>query len=183
MRIVGVTRDSSGQEPRPVVFVGPYEHHSNDLLWRESCADVVCIGEDPAGRIDLAQLERELVRHADRPLRIGSFSAASNVTGLRTDVDTVSELLHRNGALACWDYAAAAPHVDIAVRGPVGRPHAYRDAVFLSPHKFPGGPGTPGVLIVRRQLVRNAVPTVPGGGTISYVHATGQHYLADPTHR
>jgi selenocysteine lyase/cysteine desulfurase len=169
---------------RPVVFVGPYEHHSNELPWRESVADVVRVPEDPAGRIDAAVLEQELARHARRPLRIGSFSAASNVTGVLSDTDRVSELLHRHGALACWDYAAAGPHLEIAMRRRRRRhPLAYKDAVFLSPHKFPGGPGTPGVLVVRRELVRNPVPTVPGGGTISYVHAAGQHYLADPSYR
>ncbi|HXM58812.1 MAG TPA: aminotransferase class V-fold PLP-dependent enzyme [Candidatus Dormibacteraeota bacterium] len=170
-------------ELRPVVFVGPYEHHSNELPWRESVADVVAIGEDRRGRIDLVHLERELVRHAGRPLRIGSFSAASNVTGRISDADAVSELLHRHGALACWDYAAAAPHLEVRMRAPAGRPLAGKDAVFLSPHKFPGGPGTPGVLVVRRDLVRDPVPTVPGGGTISYVHAAAQHYLPDASHR
>jgi selenocysteine lyase/cysteine desulfurase len=169
---------------RPVVFVGPYEHHSNELPWRESVADVVPIAEDSRGRIDTAHLERELIRYADRPLRIGSFSAASNVTGRISDSDTITELLHRHGALACWDYAAAGPHLPIRMRpAPGAGPLTRKDAVFLSPHKFPGGPGTPGVLVVRRDLVRNPVPTVPGGGTISYVHAAGQHYLADPAGR
>jgi selenocysteine lyase/cysteine desulfurase len=86
------------ERARPVVFVGPYEHHSNELLWRESVADVVRIPEDAAGRIDQGRLARELVGDADRPLRIGSFSAASNVTGLITDTDAISELLHRHGA-------------------------------------------------------------------------------------
>jgi selenocysteine lyase/cysteine desulfurase len=181
MRILGLHLPA---EPgrRPVVLVGPHEHHSNELLWRESAAEVVPIGEDAGGGIDLAHLERELRRHAGRPLRVGSFSAASNVTGLIADVDTVSELLHRHGALACWDYAAAGPHLEIAMTV-AGRPLAHKDAVFLSPHKFVGGPGTPGVLVVRRGLVRNPVPTVPGGGTITYVHAAGQHYLDDPAHR
>ena len=186
MRILGLGQRSGAPIPaasRPVVFIGPYEHHSNELPWRESVADVVPIGEDARGRIDLAQLERELIRHAGRPLLIGSFSAASNVTGLLSDTDAVSELLHRHGALACWDYAAAGPHLRIGMRAHPDRPLAGKDAVFLSPHKFPGGPGTPGVLVVRRDLVRNRVPTVPGGGTISYVHAAGQHYLADPSCR
>jgi len=180
LRILGL-HVPSGQA-RPVVFVGPYEHHSNELPWRESAADVVRIGEDMGGHVDTVQLERELVRHAGRPLRIGSFSAASNVTGLLTDTDAVSELLHRHGALVCWDYAAAGPHLEVAMRTG-DRPAAYKDAVFLSPHKFVGGPGTPGVLVVRRELVRNPVPTVPGGGTVTYVHPAGQHYLADPEHR
>ena len=98
---------------RPVVFIGPFEHHSNELPWRESIADVVTIDEDHDGHIDMRQLEAELVRHADRPLRIGSFSAASNVTGITSDVRGVSALLHRHGALACWDFAAAAPYVAI----------------------------------------------------------------------
>jgi selenocysteine lyase/cysteine desulfurase len=170
-------------EARPVVFIGPYEHHSNELPWRESVADVVRVPEAASGRIDIAYLERELARHAHRPLRIGSFSAASNVTGLIADTDGISELLHRYGALACWDYAAAGPHLEIAMRRRGGHPLAYKDAVFLSPHKFVGGPGTPGVLVVRRELVRNRVPTVPGGGTISYVHATDQHYLPYLEHR
>ena len=161
---------------RPVVFVGPYEHHSNELPWRESNADVVeiALGED--GRLDLGDLAGQLIRYRHRPLRIGSFSAASNVTGLLTDADAVTELLHAHGALAFWDYAAAGPYVDIRVG-------AGKDAVFLSPHKFMGGPQTPGVLVVRRDLIRNAVPTVPGGGTVEFVDPTGHHYVADPVKR
>jgi hypothetical protein len=94
---------------RPVVFVGPFEHYSNELPWRESVADVVAIAEDRDGHIDLTELEAQLLRFADRPLRIGSFSAASNVTGILTDADRVAALLHRHGALSFWDHAAAAP--------------------------------------------------------------------------
>src|SRR4249919_212188 len=100
---------------RPVVFVGPYEHHSNELPWRESIADVVVIGEDADGHIDLADLERQLDRHARRPLLIGSFSAASNVTGILTDTSAVATLLHSRGALSFWDYAAAGPYLPIRV--------------------------------------------------------------------
>jgi selenocysteine lyase/cysteine desulfurase len=185
LRILGLAgppRDRFTPHERPVVFVGPHEHHSNELLWRESAAEVVPVGQDAAGHLDLAELERHLARYADRPLRIGSFSAASNVTGALADPDTVSALLHRYGALACWDYAAGGPHLAIAAAGGPD-PLSYKDAVFLSPHKFPGGPGTPGVLVVRRDLVTNPVPTVPGGGTITYVHAGAQHYLDDPAHR
>jgi selenocysteine lyase/cysteine desulfurase len=168
---------------RPVVFVGPYEHHSNELPWRESIAEVVVIGEDADGHVDLDDLRRQLERHADRPLRIGSFSAASNVTGILTDTSAVATLLHAHGALSFWDYAAAGPYVPIRVAP--SRPGApdYKDAVFLSPHKFPGGPQTPGVLVVRRELVRNAVPTVPGGGTVAFVDPVGHRYLDDPVAR
>ncbi|HVY08619.1 MAG TPA: aminotransferase class V-fold PLP-dependent enzyme [Mycobacteriales bacterium] len=167
---------------RPVVFVGPYEHHSNELPWRESIADVIEIPADQDGHIDLAVLAARLVEHADRPLRIGSFSAASNVTGIVTDTAAVARLLHQHGALSFWDYAAAAPYVDI-VMSPVGDPDARLDAVFLSPHKLIGGPGTPGVLAVRRELVTNRVPSVPGGGTVAYVNPLEHVYLEDPIAR
>lgn len=169
---------------RPVVFIGPFEHHSNELPWRESIADVVVIPEDGDGHIDVARLESELIRYRDRPLKIGSFSAASNVTGIVTDAHSISDLLHRHGALSFWDFAAAAPYVEIEMYGRCTRhPKAYKDAVFLSPHKFVGGPGTPGVLVVRRELLRNRVPTVPGGGTVDYVNAVDHHYVSDPAHR
>jgi len=158
-----------------VVFIGPYEHHSNELLWRESSADVVTIPEDADGRIDLAQLELELARHAHRTLKLGSFSAASNVTGIVSDVDGIASALHRHGALACFDYAAAGPYLPIDM--------ASKDAVFLSPHKFVGGPGTPGVLIAKRELLRRPVPSMPGGGTVVFVSPTGQSYHPDPAIR
>jgi selenocysteine lyase/cysteine desulfurase len=167
---------------RPVVFVGPYEHHSNELPWRESIADVVTIPEDHQGHIDLDFLRVELGRHAGRPLRIGSFSAASNVTGILTDTRAVARLLHEHGALSFWDFAAAAPYVAIDMN-PADDPLAYLDAVFLSPHKFIGGPGTPGVLAARRELFGNPVPVVVGGGTVTYVNPVEHHYLADPAHR
>ena len=174
---------------RPVVFIGPYEHHSNELPWRESIADVVTIGEDQDGRIDLASLERSLEAYADRPLRIGAFSAASNVTGILSDTRAISVLLHRHGALSLWDFAAAAPYIEVEME-----PHRegsepgdaaldYKDAVVLSPHKFIGGPGTPGVLVARRELFRNRVPAAPGGGTVAYVNPLEHVYLEDPEHR
>ena len=168
---------------RPVVFVGPYEHHSNELPWRESIADVVVIGEDSDGHIDLADLEAQLARSAGRPLRIGSFSAASNVTGILSDPDRIAALLHRHGALSFWDYAAAAPYVPIRVAESAPRRGDHKDAIFFSPHKFVGGPQTPGVLVVRRELVRNRVPTVPGGGTVAFVDPIGHRYLDDPVAR
>jgi len=170
-------------EQRPVVFVGPYEHHSNELPWRESIADVVVIDEDPDGHIDLDHLRRELVRFADRPLRIGSFSAASNVTGVLTDTDRIAALSHAHGALSFWDYAAAAPYVPIRMRESAPGADDHKDAIFLSPHKFVGGPQTPGVLVVRRELVRNTVPTVPGGGTVAFVDPLGHRYLDNPVAR
>ncbi|MFC3743791.1 aminotransferase class V-fold PLP-dependent enzyme [Paractinoplanes deccanensis] len=160
---------------RPVIFVGPYEHHSNELPWRESIADVVEIESDHTGHVDLDALRAALVAYADRSLRIGSFSAASNVTGIKTDTAAVSRILKEHGALSVWDYAAAGPYVPISM--------ADKDAVFLSPHKFAGGPQTPGVLVVDKRLLTNRVPVVPGGGTVAYVDPGGHRYLTDPVAR
>lgn len=173
-------------EDRPVVFIGPYEHHSNELPWRESIADVVVIDEDADGHIDQQHLEAALLEHRDRPLKIGSFSAASNVTGIGSDTRGIAALLHRHGALSFWDFAAAGPYVQIQMNmaddGPDGD-LVYKDAVFLSPHKFIGGPGTPGVLVVKRALLTNSVPSQPGGGTVAYVNPEAHRYLSDPVHR
>ena len=171
-------------DERPVVFVGPFEHHSNELPWRESIADVVVIPEDADGHVDLTALEAELVRHADRPLKIGSFSAASNVTGIISNSCAIADLLHRHGALSFWDFAAAAPYVEIEMNPHCSEhPLADKDAVFLSPHKLVGGPGTPGVLVVRRELLANRVPDVVGGGTVAYVAPTEHRFLEDPVVR
>jgi selenocysteine lyase/cysteine desulfurase len=170
-------------DQRPVVFVGPYEHHSNELAWRETIADVVEIPADADGHIDLARLAEELDRFAERPLRIGSFSAASNVTGVLTDTVALARLLHSRGALAFFDFAAAGPYVEIGMNGVAGDPSTAKDAVFLSPHKFIGGPGTPGVLLIRRALAHNRVPVVPGGGTVAFVTPHHHAYLDDVEHR
>ncbi|MET9904708.1 aminotransferase class V-fold PLP-dependent enzyme [Streptomyces sp. NPDC006446] len=186
-KLVGILRlrrpDPLPQALRPVVLVGPYEHHSNELPWRESVADVVVIDEDADGHVDLGELEAQLVRYADRPRLIGSFSAASNVTGILTDTDRIARLLHAYGALSFWDYAAAAPYVPIRVAESTSGAGDHKDAVFLSPHKFVGGPQTPGVLVIRRELVRNPVPTAPGGGTVAFVGPLGHRYLDDPVAR
>ena len=179
-------RDGIPEDERPVVFVGPYEHHSNELPWRESIADLVTIAEDADGHLDLAQLEAELRRYADRPLKVGSFSAASNVTGIVTDVEQVAIVLHRHGALSCWDYAAAGPHLPIDMKPVPEIPDghlAYKDAVFISPHKFVGGPGTPGVLVAKRSLFSNRVPSMPGGGTVLFVSPSDHAYLPEPAAR
>lgn len=165
-------------QERPVVFLGPYEHHSNELPWRESIADVVSIPLCENGQIDVACLRRELSAYADRPLLIGSFSAASNVTGIKSDVTGITKILKEHGALAFWDYAAAAPYVGIDVNGetPI-------DAVFISPHKFIGGPGTPGVLIAKKAILNNSVPATVGGGTVLYVTPQSHLYIEDHERR
>lgn len=174
------------ESERPVVFIGPFEHHSNELPWRESIARVVVIPEDADGLIDIAELDSELDRYAGRSLLIGSFSAASNVTGIVSNASRISRVLHEHGALSLWDFAAAAPYTTIRMghRNDEGaEPGDYKDAVFISPHKFIGGPGTPGVLAVRKELLNQRVPVVPGGGTVLYVNAEDHRYIDDPVHR
>ena len=160
---------------RPVVFIGPYEHHSNELPWRESSADVVTIREDADGRIDIGQLEDELRRVRDRPLKVGSFSAASNVTGIVSDVDRLAAVLHRHGALACFDYAAAGPYLPIDMRRQ-GRGVPLPAQVRRRPRDARGA---------RRQARAPAhrVPSVPGGGTILFVSPTAHTYHPDPAIR
>lgn len=158
----------------PVVFIGPYEHHSNILPWRESGADVVEIPEAETGGPDLTALETALIGYADRRCKIGSFSAASNVTGILTDVTAVTQLLKSHGALATWDYAGGGPYLPISMQGAEG---AELDAIFLSPHKFIGGPGASGVLVVRKSVATRKRPSHPGGGTVDYVSSWDHRYF------
>ncbi|XP_059663527.1 uncharacterized protein LOC132309217 [Cornus florida] len=157
-------------EERWVVFVGPYEHHSNLLSWRQSLAEVVEIGLDENGLIDIKALtyQLELYQQINRPM-LGSFSACSNVTGIYTDTRALATLLHQYGAFACFDFAASGPYVEFDMRS--GEVDGY-DAIFLSPHKFVGGPGTPGILLMNKVLYQlgSSPPSTCGGGTVSFVN-------------
>jgi len=152
---------------RPVVYIGPYEHHSNELPWVESIATVVEIALDEHGGISLDDLETKLAQYRGRPLQIGAFSAASNVTGVLTAVGPIAASLHAAGAYAVFDYAASGPYVPIDMHP--SDPAARIDALFVSTHKFMGGPNASGVLVAHRSLFRSRVPERPGGGTVSYV--------------
>ena len=167
-------------ERQPVVFVGPYEHHSNEISWRQSLATTVEVRLEADGSIDLAHLEELLQAPAyqDR-VRIGSFSAASNVTGIRTDVRSISSLLHKYGALACFDYAACAPYVEIDMNpASTDGDDPSIDAIFISPHKFLGGPGSSGVLVFNERIYhRDLPPSVSAGGTVDYVGPAEQDYI------
>ncbi len=165
---------------QPVVFVGPYEHHSNELSWRQSLATSIEVRLDAAGNIDLEHLE-ELLKAPQYKgrLRIGSFSAASNVTGIRSNVREIAALLHRYDALACFDYAACAPYVDIDMNPePVAGENAAIDALYISPHKFLGGPGSSGVLVFNERIYhRELPPSVSAGGTVDYVGPEDQDFI------
>jgi selenocysteine lyase/cysteine desulfurase len=171
------------QSHQPVVFVGPYEHHSNEVTWRQGLATVVEVNLAADGGVDLVHLEHLLQQpEYQGRLRIGSFSAASNVTGMRSPVREIARLLHRHDAWACFDYAASAPYVEIDMNPPRdadgGDPGI--DAVFLSPHKFLGGPGSSGVLVFNERLYqRELPPSVAGGGTVDYVSPVDQDFIAD----
>ena len=175
-----------------MVLVGPHEHHSNLLPWRESSALVVSVPEDARGGVDRAALARLLERYAPvHPLVIGAFAAASNVTGIEADVDGISEQLHRAGALAVWDYAAAAPFAPLDMNpvvmmadGSGANPYVYKDAALVSTHKMAGGAGAPGVLLAKRRLFSlAAAPSTPGGGTVFFVTSTDHRYLSNREER
>jgi len=166
---------------QPVVFVGPFEHHSNEVSWREGFATVVEVRLDADGTIDLAHLEGLLrdPKYRSR-VRIGSFSAASNVTGIRTPVHAIAQLLHAHDAIACFDYAASAPYVQIDMNPASADGDASLDAVFISPHKYLGGPGSSGILVFNKRLYKEDLPpTVAAGGTVDYVSEVDQDFIAD----
>jgi len=164
----------------PVVFVGPYEHHSNEISWRESLATTVEARLNASGDVDLAHLEELLqdTKYQGR-LRIGSFSAASNVTGIKSDVKAIANLLHKYEAIACFDFAACAPYIDIDMNPEAeGDEDPSIDAIFISPHKFLGGPGSSGVLVFNQRIYhRDLPPSVSAGGTVDYVSKTDQDFI------
>ena len=169
------------REVQPVVFIGPYEHHSNEISWRQCLATTVEVRLDAAGNIDLAHLEELLKdpRYKDRQ-RIGSFSAASNVTGIRSDVHKIASLLHRHDAIACFDFAACAPYVEIDMNPPAASDDEDPsiDAIFISPHKFLGGPGSSGVLVFNQRIYnRDLPPSMSAGGTVDYVGMKDQDFI------
>jgi selenocysteine lyase/cysteine desulfurase len=169
------------EKHQPVVFIGPYEHHSNEISWRENLASVVEVNLDRDGAVDLQHLESLLQEpEYQGRMRIGSFSAASNVTGMRSPVHEISCLLHQYDAIACFDFAASAPYVEIDMNpdpaGSDGDPSI--DAIFVSPHKFLGGPGATGVLVFNKRIYhRELPPSVSAGGTVDYVGPSGQDFI------
>ena len=184
LRIPDTLRDQFGcadkihSSARPLVIRSRMEHHSNDLPWRETIAITEYVGYDKQGRIDWRELDEVLSRHKDRPIKIGTFSAASNVTGILANVDELARVMHAHGGYAFFDYAAAAPYVEIDMH-PDDDEATRKDAVFISVHKFTGGPQTPGVLAANRALFRTQVPAEPGGGTVLYTSPWEYKYLED----
>jgi selenocysteine lyase/cysteine desulfurase len=165
-------------ESRPVVFIGPYEHHTNELMWREAFTEVVVIPFGRDGAIDLKRLDKELAspKYASRQ-KICSFSAGSNITGIRTRVYDIAQLGHAHNALVFFDFAAVAPYVEIDMNRDED---SYFDAIFFSPHKFLGGPGTSGILVFNEHIYRKDLPpTTAGGGTVLFVGFQAHDFAED----
>ena len=161
------------KELTPVVFITHMEHHSNHTSWLETIADVVCISPDKDGMVDLDDLSKQLEKYQDRKLKIGSFTACSNVTGIKAQYYKMAKMMHESGGLCFVDFACSAPYVNINMHPE--DPLEKLDAIFFSPHKFLGGPGTPGVLVFDSTLYKNMVPDNPGGGTVDWTNPWGQH--------
>lgn len=173
VHLFGIKEDVAGGKD-VFVLVGPYEHHSNLLPWRESGATVVQIDEAESGGPDMAHLRATLQEVSARGAVIGAFSAASNVTGVCTDPAPITALMKEFGGKVVWDYAGAGPYLQMSMN-PGG--HAV-DAIVVSPHKFIGGPSASGVLIVRRDAASATKPGRPGGGTVAFVNADLHDYVA-----
>ncbi len=158
---------------KPVVFLTHMEHHSNQTCWLETIADVVVLEPDDKGLVDLSMLEKALIFYQDRELKIGSFTACSNVTGIEVPIHEMAKIMHKNGGYCFVDYAASAPYVKMNMHP--DDPMEKLDAIFFSPHKFLGGPGTSGVLIFDKKLYNRKVPDHPGGGTVDWTNPWGEH--------
>lgn len=176
--------DFASDEIKPIVLVGPYEHHSNLLPWREIGATVIRVAETKEGFIDLVDLENKLRLYqsiSPGAQLVGCFSAASNITGILADDIATTLILHQYGALAFWDYASAAPYVvlDMNPLFPANDQAVYKDAIFFSGHKFVGGIQTPGVLVAKKKLFKNKVPNGSGGGAVFFVSRKDHRYLKD----
>lgn len=169
-------------EERPVIFITHMEHHSNQISWEETVGEVVIIPPDESGRVSPSQLEQTVLQYADRPLKLGAFTACSNVTGIEVPVHELARVMHRYGGYAFIDYSASAPYVPINMHPSDAEQRL--DGVMFSPHKFLGGPGTNGVLVVNSRLLPNRVPDHPGGGTVVWTDPWGgRYYVNNPEER
>jgi selenocysteine lyase/cysteine desulfurase len=162
---------------KPVVFVSHMEHHSNQTSWIETIADVVIIPANEDGLFCLEQFKQVVAQYADRSFKIASITSCSNVTGIRTPYHEVAKIMHQNNGVCFVDFACSGPYVHIDMHP--ADPEAYLDAIFFSPHKFLGGPGTSGVLVFNQNLYKNNVPDCPGGGTVSWTNPWGEHKYID----
>ncbi len=179
-RILGLKDTAKKNAPakeRPIVFITHMEHHSNQTSWYFTNCDVVIVPPDENLLVSLDNLRAELEKYKDRPLKIGSFSAASNVTGVINPYHQMAKVMHEYGGVCFVDFAASAPYVEINMHPE--DPMEKLDAILFSPHKFLGGPGTSGVLIFDKTLYHNEVPDHPGGGTVDWTNSWGEYQFID----
>ncbi|MFK5981633.1 MAG: aminotransferase class V-fold PLP-dependent enzyme [Flavobacteriaceae bacterium] len=165
------------EEDRPIVFISHMEHHSNQTSWLETIAKVVIVPSDENGLFCVENLKELIEEHKNYKTKIASITACSNVTGITTPYHEVAKTMHQNDGLCFVDFACSAPYVSIDMHPE--DPEAYLDAIFFSPHKFLGGPGTNGVLIFNKKMYHNLVPDCPGGGTVSWTTPWGDHKFLD----
>ena len=165
------------EDLKPIVFISHMEHHSNQTSWLETIADVVVVPCDDEGLFCLNNFEKTIQNHQHRKIKIASITSCSNVTGIKTPYHEVAKLIHKYNGLCFVDFACCAPYVDINMH-PNEADEAL-DAIFFSPHKFLGGPGSSGVLIFNKSLYKNTIPDNPGGGTVSYTNPWGEHDYFD----
>ncbi len=165
------------ERERPVVFITHMEHHSNQTSWYETSADVVVIEPGEGLLVEPENLRKTLEEYKDRPFKIGSFTACSNVTGVRTPYYQLARIMHEHGGVCFIDFAASAPYekMDMHPEDPMEK----LDAVLFSPHKFLGGPGSSGVLIFDVSMYKNEVPDNPGGGTVDWTNRWGKYKYVD----
>ncbi|MFI0491165.1 aminotransferase class V-fold PLP-dependent enzyme [Flavobacterium sp.] len=164
-------------EKKPVVFISHMEHHSNQTSWLETIADVAVIPSCEEGLFSVENLKILLEKYKDRSFKIASITSCSNVTGIKTPYYEVAKLMHQNKGLCFVDFACSGPYVKIDMHPE--DPESFLDAIFFSPHKFLGGPGTPGVLVFNKKLYQNLIPDNPGGGTVSWTNPWGEHKYID----
>lgn len=174
-RLLNLKTDSIFEtaDDRPVVFITHMEHHSNQTSWLETCVETVIIPPTEDGLVDLKRFEEVLKKYTHRKLKIASVTACSNVTGIQTPYHQIAKLIHEANGVCFVDFACSAPYVDIDMHPSATNEHL--DAIFFSPHKFLGGPGSSGVLIFNKKLYNRAVPDHPGGGTVDWTNPWGQH--------
>jgi selenocysteine lyase/cysteine desulfurase len=165
------------EDLKPIVFISHMEHHSNQTSWLETIADVEIIPCKDNGLFCFKSFKKLLEKHKNRPIKIASVTACSNVTGIRTDYHKIAKMIHEYGGLCFVDFACSAPYVSINMHPQ--KKETYLDAIFFSPHKFLGGPGTSGVLLFNKKLYKNMVPDNPGGGTVTYTNPWGAHDYID----
>lgn len=166
------------EQERPVVFITHMEHHSNQTPWYETIVDVVQIDPGENLSVSTENLRKELKKYKDRKFKIGSFTACSNVTGAFTPYHDLAKIMHENNGLCFVDFAASAPYLEMNMH-PKDDPMKKLDAIFFSPHKFLGGPGSSGILIFDSALYHNEVPDNPGGGTVDWTNPWGEYKYVD----